>query len=112
MTYKFPLLMLALSAPLATGCASSGNSVSDWGEITLAPGDTGVCQSNPCRVFFEMPSGEGTYQLRGDAFSIGEYPAGQTAMIGSFFESNVIKVVGVDVPKTYIYVPSSSGDAR
>jgi hypothetical protein len=102
-------LAYLLSATLAlTGCATSGTFVSDWGEITLAPGVTGTCQSNPCRVFFQMPPGEGTYQLRGDAFEIGEYPAGETVMIGSFFESNVIKVVGADVPKAYIYVPQVS----
>lgn len=91
------------------GCATTGTFVSDWGEITLAPGVTGTCQSNPCRVFFEMPPGDGSYELRGDAFLIGEYPAGETVMIGSFFESNVIKVVGADVPKAYIYVPQVSG---
>lgn len=109
-TTTLPLLPLA-ALPLV-GCVTTGNYVSDWGEITLAPGDTGVCQSNPCRVFFEVPPGDGTYTLRGDAFLIGEYPAGETAMIGSFFESNVIKVVGADVPKTYIYVPQSSGDVN
>lgn len=99
----------SVGALLLAGCVSTGEYVSDWGEITLAPGVTGVCHSNPCRVFFEMPPGEGTYKLRGDAFPIGEYPAGKTAMIGSFFESNVIKVIGADVPNAYIYVPVVSG---
>jgi len=104
--------LLPPASLLLVGCATTGNFVSDWGEITLAPGDTGMCQSNPCRVFFEVPPGDGTYTLRGDAFLIGEYPAGKTAMIGSFFESNVIKVVGSEVPNTYIYVPQASGDVN
>lgn len=107
-----PLRLLTLPLLLLAGCVTTGQYVSDWGEITLAPGDTGVCHSNPCRVFFEMPPGDGTYALRGDAFPIGEYPAGKTAMIGSFFESSVIQVVGADVPKTYIYVPEASGEVQ
>ena len=103
---------LALLPLVLLGCATSGHFVSDWGEITLAPGDTGLCQSNPCRVFFTLPPGEGPYELRGSAFPIGEYPAGQTAMIGSFFESSVIEVVGTDLPKTYLTVPEASGDSR
>jgi len=104
--------VLTLAHLLLAGCATTGNYVTDWGEITLAPGDTGICHSNPCRVFFEMPPGDGNYTLRGDAFLIGEYPAGKTAMIGSFFESNVIQVVDAGVPKTYLYVPRSSGDVN
>jgi hypothetical protein len=104
--------LLAMASILLSGCISTGNVVSDWGEITLAPGDTGVCQSNPCRVFFEMPPGEGTYRVRGTAFNIGEYPAGKKAMIGSFFESSVIDVVGAGVPRAYIYVPSTSSDVN
>ncbi|WP_462320573.1 hypothetical protein [Halochromatium sp.] len=110
MKLNFPMLLV--SCALLLGCVTTSNYVSDWGEITLAPGDTGVCHSNPCRVFFEVPPGEGSYTLRGDAFLIGEYPAGKTAMIGSFFESNVIKVIGADVPNAYIYVPGVSGQAR
>ena len=49
--------------PLLGACAGAGRHVSDWGEITLAPGDTGTCLSNPCRVFFQMPPGEGTYRV-------------------------------------------------
>ena len=101
---------LALLPLLLAGCATTGNFVSDWGEITLAPGDTGLCHSNPCRVFFKLPPGEGSYTLHGSAFPIGEYPAGQTAMIGSFFESSVIQVVGTDLPKTYLTVPETSDE--
>lgn len=106
------VLFLGLVSVLAAGCVSTGSYVSDWGELTLAPGDTGVCHSNPCRVFFKVPPGDGRYQLRGDAFLIGEYPAGKTAMIGSFFESNLIRVVGAGVPDAYIYVPSTGGSVR
>ena len=96
------------AAVLLLGCSSSATFVSDWGEITLAPGDTGTCRSNPCRVFFEIPAGTGTYTVTGTGFTIGEYPAGQTVSLGSFFESSAIKVEGAEVPKTYIYVPGTA----
>jgi hypothetical protein len=103
---------LALSAAIIAGCASTGKHVTGWGEITLAPGDTGTCSSNPCRVFFEMPPGQGAYELVGTGFTIGEYPAGKTAMIGSFFESTAIKVEGTGLPNAYLYVPGTSNDVN
>ena len=104
-----PALVLASLLALA-GCASTGRFVSDWGEITLAPGDTGTCHSNPCRVFFEMPPGDGTYRVFGTGFTIGDYPAGKTVMIGSFLESTAIRVDDAGVPPTYLYVPSTTSD--
>ena len=94
---------------LLVACTTTGRHVSDWGEITLAPGDTGACSSNPCRVFFQMPPGEGTYLVTANEVKVGDFPAGKTVTLGSFFESNAIKLPGTDVPHTYIYIPGSSG---
>ena len=111
MKYKrylgIPASLIAAVA-LSLGCTSSAKFVSNWGEITLSPGDTGTCRSNPCRVFFEMPAGTGTYTVTGTGFTIGEYPAGKTVSLGSFFESSAIKVEGAKVPNTYIYVPGTA----
>jgi len=106
------LTLLAVTAAMIAGCASTGNHVTDWGEIALSPGDTGSCASNPCRVFFKMPPGNGTYTVTGTGFMIGEYPAGQTVVLGSFFESSAIKVEGAGVPPTYIYVPGTTSDVH
>jgi hypothetical protein len=97
-------LLLALTA-----CASTQNEkyVTSWGEITVAPGVTGTCQSNPCRVFFRMPKGAGTYTVTGNAMVYGTYPAGKTVSLGSLFESNSIKVPDAGVPPAYVYVPHS-----
>jgi hypothetical protein len=97
--------------PLLAACASTGRHVSDWGEITLKPGDTGTCLSTPCRVFFEMPPGKGTYRVTANQVKVGDFPAGRKANLGSFFESNAIRVQGADVPITYVYVPGSSGNS-
>jgi hypothetical protein len=92
-----------------TACASAQNArhVTSWGEITVAPGVTGTCQSNPCRVFFRMPKGTGTYKVTGIAMVYGTYPAGQTVSLGNFFETNDIKVPDAGVPPAYVYVPQS-----
>jgi hypothetical protein len=106
----FALLGSALVA--VGGCTPSGQFVSGWGEITLAPGDTGTCHSNPCRVFLEMPPGDGTYVVTGTGFTIGEYPAGERVNIGSFFESSAIKVQEAEVPNAYIYVPGTASNTH
>jgi hypothetical protein len=102
----------AVAALVLVGCETTGRHVTDWGEITLRPGDTGSCASNPCRVFFEMPPGDGTYTLTGTGFTIGDYPAGKTVNIGSFFESSAINVEGAGVPRAYIYVPGTASDVN
>lgn len=107
-----PRGLTLLAATLVAACTSTGHFVSAWGQITLAPGDTGTCSSNPCQVFFEMPPGDGTYTVNGTGFTIGDYPAGKTVNIGSFFESSAIKVAGAGVPDAYIYVPGTKSDVN
>jgi hypothetical protein len=98
--------LLALSA----GCTAVGRHVSGWGEITLAPGDTGTCLSSPCRVFFQMPPGEGTYLVTANEIKVGDFPAGKRVSLGSFFASNAIKLPDTHVLPTYVYILGSSGD--
>ncbi len=93
------------AALLLAGCASTGKQVQGWDEVTLAPGDTGHCNSRPCRVNFQMPPGSGTYEVTGNETSLGRYAAGQTAFLGSFWGSVGIEVKGINVPQTYVYIP-------
>ena len=76
------------------GCASTGQHVSGVMQVTLKPGDTGNCDSSPCQVDFQMPPGSGRYQVTGNEVEIGVFPAGQLVSLGSFWESNAIKVIG------------------
>ena len=41
---------------LLSACASAGNNVSGFDELHLTPGDTGTCDSSPCRVFLRIPA--------------------------------------------------------
>jgi len=103
------MTLLVGVAPLLAACTTTGRHLSDWGEITLAPGDTGTCLSNPCRVFFQMPPGEGNFEVTANQVKVGDYPAGKTVSLGSFYENNAIKLPGTKIPPAYIYVPGTSG---
>jgi len=100
-------LALAISTLLILGgCASSGdNSISGFDQVTVAPGDTAQCDSNPCHVFLEIPPGTGNYEVTGNEVRVGTYAAGQTADLGEMFSSQAFAVVGMDVPKAYVYIP-------
>ncbi len=98
------LCALIASAPIVQG---RDNSISGFDQITLAPGDTGTCDSSPCTVYLKMPEGEGTYEVvsSGDG-RIGEYPAGETVKLGSFWNTQAFQIKGMDVPKAYAYIPN------
>ena len=40
---------------------------------------------------------------------VGDFRAGQRVLLGSFFETNAIKLPGTQVPPTYIYVYGQGG---
>jgi len=91
---------------LIMGCATTGGFPTGWGEITLAPGDTGTCWSTPCRVYFEMPPGAGSYRVTANEVKVGDFPAGQRVLLGSFFETNAIKL---PVPRSRPLISMSMG---
>lgn len=73
--------------------------------ITVSPGDTGNCATNPCQVSLVMPAGEGSYEVTANEVSVGSFPAGETANLGNFFSSQAFAIKGADVPKAYVYMP-------
>jgi hypothetical protein len=91
---------------LLSACASTGTSVSGFDQLNLKPGDTGQCDSSPCQVFLQIPAGTGSYVVTGNEATIGTYPAGQNAALGSFWSSQAFQIQGMNVPKAYAYIPS------
>jgi hypothetical protein len=91
---------------LLAGCAAPGTSVSGFDKLTLAPGDTGNCDSSPCQVLLKMPPGSGSFQVTGNEIPVGTYPAGQVADLGSFWQSQAFEIKGANVPKAYAYIPN------
>jgi hypothetical protein len=110
-TAIFALMILSPSLLLG-GCVSTGgtggsNAITGFDQITLAPGDSGTCESSPCTVFLRMPEGTGTFEVTSNSSGrIGEYPAGQTVKLGGFWSSQAFNIVGADVPKAYAYIPN------
>lgn len=87
------------------GCGEIKRSPSGAMSVTVAPGETGTCAISPCRIFLEMPPGEGEYRVTGNQVDFGSYPAGKTVNLGDFYEPQAIEIVGAGVPKAYVYLP-------
>lgn len=102
-----PLMLFAgCGANPSKSAACGGN---NFDEVTLQPGCSAICVQEPCKVYFEMPAGDGTYLVRGLGVSIGEHPASQTVFLGSFWQgSHTIRVEGLDAPPAYLNVLGSS----
>lgn len=100
-------LAVAATATLLAfgGCGDIKRSPSGAISVTVAPGQTGTCAISPCRIFLEMPPGEGEYRVTGNQVDFGSYPAGRTVNLGDFYEPQAIEIVGAGVPKAYVYLP-------
>lgn len=97
--------VLCLLTGFAPAVIGGDDSISGFDQITLAPGDTGRCNSSPCTVYLKMPAGSGTYEVTGNESRVGEYPAGETVNLGSFWSDQAFAIKGMDVPKAYAYIP-------
>lgn len=108
-TARFTLIILSpfllLGGCVSTGGTGGNNAITGFDQITLAPGDSGTCESSPCTVFLEMPDGTGTFEVTSNSSGrIGEYPAGQTVKLGGFWSSQAFTIEGTDLPKAYAYI--------
>jgi hypothetical protein len=100
-------LLAGCGTDLARSTACDGN---NFDEVTLQPGCSTLCTQEPCSVYFRMPPGEGDFLVRGRAFDIGQYPAGETVFLGSYWHgSHIFTVEGVDVPPAYLTVGGGVG---
>lgn len=101
------LIPALLAGGLVSACSSTGdNSITGFDQLTLAPGDTGNCDSSPCQVYLKIPAGSGSYEVTANEVRVGTYPAGQTAFLGSFWQSQAFAIKGMNVPKAYAYIPA------
>ena len=66
-----------------------------------------TCYTNPCTVMYTMPAGTGNHAVWGNAFNLGEFPAGQVANLGPWWtdQSPVeFTVRGIAAQPAYLYV--------
>jgi len=105
-------LGLCLLVALLAGCAGGerGDSKNacvkgNFEEVTLCPGASAICASEPCNALFQMPPGEGEYQVTSNNLDLGTFPAGQTVNLGAFWRgAHHIEVQGSDAPDAHFWV--------
>jgi len=105
-------LGLCLLFALLAGCAGSersgGNSAcvkGNFEQVTLCPGASALCTTEPCNALFEMPPGEGEYRVTSNNIDWGTFPAGQTVNLGAFWRGTYyIEVQGTDAPAAHFWV--------
>jgi hypothetical protein len=103
-TINFYLAVTFFLITLTTG-SSIASGTNNFGEITLEAGSSGTCISSPCKVYFVMPPGSGSYVVLANNMKVGSYPAGETVSLGGFWAGfTTFKVVGSDVGPTKLNV--------
>ncbi|MGV6826568.1 MAG: hypothetical protein ACWA5Q_06305 [bacterium] len=91
------------------GCASV-QGTTDIGDITVRPGDSSLCLSNPCTVFFQMPEGSGKLTLIEDGpagvWETGKFEAGSKAEIGEYWAGQTVFTIKEmpDSPKAWLTI--------
>jgi hypothetical protein len=90
LTKTFSAIALSLSLSLSFPAVADSCSRTNFNEVTLAPGCSLVCFSEPCRVYFRMPSGKGSLLLSGGGINYGRYTAGKTANLGHLYRGSYI----------------------
>lgn len=94
------------AALLLTARMGLAAEVSGFEQVTVSPGDTAQCGSNPCQVMLNIPTGSGSVVVTGNEATWGTYPTGETADLGQVFNSTAFAIKGMDVPKAWVYVPN------
>ena len=88
------------------GCSSMTTEVTGFDQVTVKPGQTAQCESRPCTIMLVVPAGSGTVEVTGNQEKLGDYAAGQTSDVGSFWQSQVIEIKGSGLPAAYVNIPA------
>jgi hypothetical protein len=95
-------------AVLSPGCLAA-DSANTFFEVTVRPGSSVLCASDPCTVWFETPAGSGTHDiLQNGGIKSGVAIGGQPVLLGVYSnESLVFHVEGTELPAAYLTVVGS-----
>jgi hypothetical protein len=94
------------AAGLLAGCAGQ-SSTSNFDLVTIGPGKSAGCFSNPCTILYQMPPGEGSRTVRVNNQVAGAFAADTVANFGAYFryQSPVrITVDGLDVKEANVMI--------
>jgi hypothetical protein len=102
--YTKPLGLVVL-AVLLPGCSTT-NPQKTFSEVTVRPGESSVCASSPCTVYFETPAGSGTHNiLQNGTIKAGVAIGGQRVSLGEYSAHSVMfRVEGTDLPVAHLSV--------
>lgn len=91
---------------LTTSFAIADDSANSFFEVTVRPGTSVTCLSDPCSVYFETPAGSGTHEvLQNGTTKAGVAIGGQRVLLGLYSNDNVVfRVAGTDLPPAYLTV--------
>jgi hypothetical protein len=92
-------------AVLSSGCLAT-NSTNNYFEVTVRPGSSVFCLSDPCTVYFETPAGSGTHNiLQNGTVKAGVAIGGQRVLLGGYSDDSLVfHVEGTDLPAAYLTV--------
>ena len=99
-----PLCALG-AAMILSGCLATG-APNNFFEVTVRPGSSVICTSDPCTVYFETPAGSGTHNiLQNGSTKAGVGVGGERVRLGVYSNESVTFVVeGTDLPAAYLTV--------
>jgi hypothetical protein len=112
-------LALLTVAVLLAGCATpqgdgTTGAVCDrrnFDEVTLQPGCTGYCASQPCAISFRLPESGGPFDIHNRSFLAGTGNNGETVHLGGYWLGSYIfkttNAAGESLAPAYLTV---SGD--
>jgi hypothetical protein len=87
-----PFALLAITALLSSCATPPGENTTkaacdhrNFDEVTLQPGCTGYCSSQPCAISFRLPQSGGPFEIHNRSFMAGTGNNGETVYLGSYW---------------------------
>ncbi|MCB1924245.1 MAG: hypothetical protein KDJ27_10975 [Gammaproteobacteria bacterium] len=104
--FRFSPALGVLGLAVLSSACFANSSPNNFGEVTLYPGASVICASDPCTIYFEAPAGSGTHDILQDGtIKAGVAIGGQRVSLGGYSnESVVFRIDGTDLPPAYLTV--------
>jgi hypothetical protein len=106
---RIMLPALAVGLVLVSPASIAGEGANTFFEVTVRPGTSVLCLSDPCTVYFETPAGSGTHDiLQNGTTRAGVAVGGQRVLLGVYSNENLVfRVAGTDLPVAHLTVVGS-----